>query len=451
MAYTAVESFKSHHRRERVTTQKRTCVLLVGFLLVGGILYAGGADEAAVPEGPVAIRYWHDWAPEGAQGLVLQKMVDEFNAEKEGEIELSLVFMGKKRNEKIAAGLAAGEPPDVAWISGAGEKYYDAGQLVDMSRVYDAGIIDRNDVLPGLLKNQQYLGKDISIPHENSSLAVYYNKKMLQEKGMAFPSEVPGEYTWDQFIKDAHAFTDVDKGEYGWHPRWSTAVLSAMIYSAGGQHFSADGKKNMLVSDPKSQAAAIKALRRYHRFLWVDPITANDVGDQGFNNGDMAFEITGPWAMPRYLKPQGKFEPGEIGVAPFPADEDTGLSVSYWYQKALALFNTTTAEEEATLQFISWFYSAPVHAQWCAEASYLPVTRSAMEHPIWKANEQENPWVRVFLDQVSTMRRRPSGLPAGDLNKLRDIVRFQEGTPEEALKVYQKDAQERLDEFWSMR
>ena len=56
----------------------------------------------------------------------------------------------------------------------------------------------------------------------------------------------------------------------------------------------------------------------------------------------------------------------------------------------------------------------------------------------------------VSLDLTPLMRRRPSGIPSGDLNKLRDIIRFQEGTPDEAINTYLKDAQALLDEFWAV-
>ena len=429
---------------------RRLLISAILALALAGVVFATGEGEKAAAAGPVEIEFWEEWAPDGAQGTVLQKLVDEFNEEQDGKIYLTLVYMGGKRNEKIAAALAAGAPPEIAWISGAGEKYYDAGQLIDMDRVYD-DVVDRDDLLPGLREKMQYIDQDISLPFENSNLAVYYNKNMLEEKGIPFPPSEIGEYSWNEFIADAQAFTDVKAGKYGWDPRWATAMVSSVFWEYGGKLFSDDLRTNLVCSDPKHEAAMLKTLNWMHRILWEDTITANDVGDQGFGNGDIPFEITGPWAMPRYLEPYGNYNPDEIGVAPFPANDETGITATYWYEKALALFKKDAVQEEAGLAFIRWFYSGPVHARWCAEASYLPVTKSAKEDPTWVAFEKKNPWVKVFLDQTTIMDRRPNGIPAGDLNKLRDTVRFQKGTPEQALEQYKKDAQARLDEFWATR
>ncbi len=428
------------------------CVLISAVLLplLVGTAFAGGTEERAAPEGPVEIEYWHDWAPEGAQGLVLQGLADEFNARFEGEIVLGLVYMGGRRDEKIAASLAAGDPPEVAWISGAGQSYYDAGVLISMDRVYD-DIVDRADLLPNMREPMQYLGKDITLPHENSNLAVLYNRNLLREKGIAFPSAVIGEYTWDDFIRDAGAFTDLDAPTYGWHPRWATAMVWARFWQKGGQMFSDDFRTNLVVSDPEQQAAMLGALDWIDRTLYREPITANDRGDQSFGSSDMPFEITGPWALPRYFKPIGPFDPGDIGVAPFPADNETGAVVTYWYQKALAIFAKSERQEEAGLEFIKWFYSPEIHARWCADAGYLPVTRSALEHPVWIEYARANPWVEVYIEQTAFQQYPAAGIPRGDMDRMRDMVRFREGTPEQALRDYARDAQDVLDEFWATR
>jgi len=73
-------------------------------LLPAAFLPAGGQVEGAKagkPAAPVKIQFWHDWAPDGAQGLVLQKLLDEFNAANASRISVGTVYMGGKRAEKM--------------------------------------------------------------------------------------------------------------------------------------------------------------------------------------------------------------------------------------------------------------------------------------------------------------------------------------------------------------
>ncbi len=425
------------------------CCISVLLVLIGALLFAAGEQEAST--GVVEIKFWHSWAPEGPQGQVLQGLMDEFNAAHAGEISISGVFMGQKRNEKIAATLAAGEPPDVAWVSDSGENYYEAGQLLPMSEVYDAGIVDPDDIFPGLIDNLAYIGINTVLPFENSNIALFYNKKMLADQGVAFPAPDIGDYTWSDFVRDAKKFSDPANNKYGWEPLFRKATLTAVFWSKGGKLLSDDFKTNLLVSDPQMQKLMIESLYQIYRTVWVDRITANNIGDQGFHNNDMPFNITGPWNMPRFTKPAGHFDPGAIGVAPFPADDKIRKTVSYWYAKALALFETDERRQEATLQFIKWFYSPEIQARWGAGAGYLPITISGTRHPVWLEHQKENPWTEVFLEQAYSMRRTYNGLPDGGIApELLDPVRFNKMTPEEALAAYNKDAQLLLDEFWSL-
>jgi len=398
----------------------------------------------------VEIEFWHSWAPDGVQGRVLQRLFNEFNAS-QNEVFVTPIFVGEQRREKITAALAAGEPPDVAWIAGAGSAYYDAGQYVSMSRVWE--VLDRSDFYPALLENMQFLGEDIAIPFENSNLAMYYNKDMLDAEGVEYPPGEVGGWTFPEFIEMAKIFSDAEQGKYGWDPLLDWDIQVHLFWAAGGEMFSPDFKTNLLCADTpegdKQRELMAEALGYWIDMLFVSKITSTDVGDQGFVSEDMPFVISGPWAMPRYLEANPNLN---IGVASLPAHPETRQVASYWYQKALALFKTNEEREEATLKFIKWFYSPEIHARWCAEASYLPITISAAEHPVWQEFVAEHPYAQVFLDQAPTMKRRPIGIPIGSLGggMLHPVI-YDGATPEEAIENYCLDAQALLDEFWSRR
>ena len=435
----------------RSNTRRFALVAAVLLIFATGTAFAGGEQEAEVEtteSGAVVIEFWHSWAPDGVQGSVLQTLLNEYNDAQE-ETYVIPIFMGERRNEKIAAALAAGDAPDIAWISGAGEAYYEAGQLMSMDRVWD-GYIDRDDVLESMRLGQQYLGTDITLPFENSNLALLYDRQKLEEAGISEPGTgLDNGWTWDEFIAAAAQFSSPEEGTYGWEPRVNSAVLNSIFWQLGGEFLSEDMRTNLIVSDPAMQDRMVEALEVIDRILWQDRITSNDVGDQGFGNFDMAFEITGPWDIARNLEPfGGNYSTDRLGVAPIPKVEGAEV-VTRWYQKALALFATNERKEQATLDFISWFYSPEVHARWSAEAGYLPVTRSAAEEPVWQETVEQYPHFQVFVDQADVMRLSPRGIPLGDRGAMLDAVRFQELSPEAAVALYIEDAQLVLDEFWA--
>ncbi len=430
---------------------RQIVLVTIVFTVIAAFGFAGGSQEQEVEtteSGAVAIEFWHSWAPEGVQGTVLQDMLFEYN-DLPPDTYVLPVFMGERRNEKIAAALAAGDAPDIAWISGAGEQYYEADQLMSMERVYDE-YIEREDVIESMLVGQQYLGRDITLPFENSNLALLYDRQKLQTAGIEEPGQALDEgWTWDEFIAAAAQFSNPQNGQYGWEPRVNTAVLNSIFWQLGGELLSDDLRTNLIVADADMREKMVEALSVIDRMLWKDRITSNDVGDQGFGNFDMVFEITGPWDIARNLQDYGgNYSVDRLGAAPMPKIEGMEV-VTRWYQKALALFQTNPQQENATLEFIGWFYSPEPHARWSALAGYLPVTESASQQPMWQETLVQFPQFQVFAEQAGVMRLSPRGVPLGDNGAMLDAVRFQELTPEEAVALYIEDAQLQLDDFWA--
>jgi ABC-type glycerol-3-phosphate transport system substrate-binding protein len=128
-----------------------------------------------------------------------------------------------------------------------------------------------------------------------------------------------------------------------------------------------------------------------------------------------------------------------------------GEYYSRWYQKSLAVFQTNEARENATLEFLSWFYSPEIQARWSVEAGYLPITESAQETEIWQSHLEDFPQYQVFVEQSENLGILEKGVPHGDIGTMLDAVRFDEATPEEAVATYIETAQQQLDQFWARR
>jgi len=103
-------------------------------------------------------------------------------------------------------------------------------------------------------------GKDgqnqVAIPYYASTMAMYYNKKMYADAGIAAPPT-----TWDGFIETGQKLTQAMHGQYAvgdaaaeptqaWHVIW---LLSTQL---GGRFISADGRTAQLNSPEVLQATA---------------------------------------------------------------------------------------------------------------------------------------------------------------------------------------------------
>jgi len=418
-------------------------------LLIGGTApaYSAGSSE----EQDVEIEFWHEWSPGNPQDVTLNEMLSDFSEDHEN-ITVTPVYMGKSAEEKISSALAAGNPPEIIWIDSIGANYYEEDLLIPMERVWER--VDRDDIFPTLLEESQYFGEDISLPFEVSNLAVLHNTRMLEEGGVQPPSQELGEqWTFDEFIAAAREFTDVDNDQYGWEPRPNSDHAEIIFYQLGGQFFSDDFRTNLIVEDPEMRDLMIQSLEVIERMFVTEQIAPVPKDDQRFGNFDMPTEITGPWDIARNAQEpfgQGKHPIDELAVSPYPLIHEDAPSVTLWYQKALALFKTDELREEATLEFIEWFYSPENFARWAAEGSYLPVSRGSAEHPIWQEHVEQVPQMQVYLDQLSTMRFPvyETHIPDGGVGEMVDAVMLGEMSPEAAVEMYVQNAQVALDQYW---
>jgi multiple sugar transport system substrate-binding protein len=89
-------------------------------------------------------------------------------------------------------------------------RYVNAGFLMPLDELLDKIGCDAEAVYGKYLK--RYDGKILYLPYEQSIHAVYYNKKIFDDAGVAYP-QAP--WTWDDYIAIAKKLTDRDQGIYG--------------------------------------------------------------------------------------------------------------------------------------------------------------------------------------------------------------------------------------------
>ncbi|MBC3761702.1 sugar ABC transporter substrate-binding protein [Quadrisphaera oryzae] len=202
--------------------------------------------------------------------------------------------------------------PDVLMLDNPDlQQIASSGALADLSQfgVSSDGYAD------GIVKASTYEGKLYGLQPTTNSIALFYNKKMFADAGIANPPQ-----TWDELQADAKALTK--DGKYG-------LALSAINTYEGTWQFlpffwSAGGDEKDINTPQAAQALQ----------LWVDMFkdgsisksavnwTQADVKDQ-FAAGNAAMMVNGPWQFPS-LATSGV----DYAVAPIPPPTAGGKTVS---------------------------------------------------------------------------------------------------------------------------
>ena len=240
----------------------------------------------------------------------IESMVETFNAEHPCITVETQHIPSSGYTEKISTMLAAGDPPDVAYLdSFIALPWAEAGRLLDLTDYF------QNDPDAGRLESTFYRYGDDQILGTNTAaetMVMYYRKDLFDEAGVAYPPSDPDDaWTWDEFVEVAKELTvdrngnrasspDFDPNAirtYGVaFPRWWAGYLP-FIYSNGGRFASEDGTRLML-----NEPEAVEVLQAMQDLIYLHHVAptpsqaqAMPSTDVMMQSGQVAMDINGHW------------------------------------------------------------------------------------------------------------------------------------------------------------
>lgn len=174
-----------------------------------------GAEEPGVEEPgepaagePVTLVFWSMWNEPEPQALVIQKWIDEFEAQNPN-IKIEAVWNGRENQTKARTALAGGTVIDLVdqdadQIAG-GMMSEGLGYPLDefLSQTALDEDVPISDVFyPGLLDVFKMDGKTYLWPYIDNPVMWWYNKDIFEEVGVAVPT------TWDEFLEVGQKIKD---------------------------------------------------------------------------------------------------------------------------------------------------------------------------------------------------------------------------------------------------
>jgi multiple sugar transport system substrate-binding protein len=268
--------------------------------------------------GPEGIKYWTD------------EIIPRFELENPG---IKVTFESAEGNDyadKLYTQAVAGDAPDVFfiwWSAGLMEQ----GQLMVLDDYFDKEYL--KDFYPGNVVGQVYEGHLYGVPKYVSTVAMAYNKKILDEAGVAYPDD---NWRWDDYLKAFKACTKRDAS--GNITQWGTYVvpdyLQHYVWMNGGEWMNADlfGTKCLLDGDK-----AIEALKfNYDHVYGPDPVAPqpgsipNFDWSNVFSTGKIAFVDSHSWTVTNYMR-ENDFPWDFVMLASAPDGNRAGLTFMNGY------------------------------------------------------------------------------------------------------------------------
>src|ERR1700726_2015855 len=180
--------------------------------------------------------------PEPTRIALMNSMAERFNqSQSDFAVQIEYVPQAQAR-QKLISSITGGSPPDFCqvWDNWVGQ-FNGMGAVEDLTARAKAWK-HYADVAPTAWQTVTINNQIVSLPLSVTLDGIYYRTDRLKELGLKEPAP---DWTWDEFLKLAQAFTKVDKNQYGYGMRgsgtWALLYPSEFAYANGAEVLK-DGK-----------------------------------------------------------------------------------------------------------------------------------------------------------------------------------------------------------------
>ena len=254
----------------------------------------------------------------------------------------------------LEAGASGGDLPDVFWMhSNEAVKYMQNDILLDLTDKVKSSTVLEMDKFPQELKDMYVNdGKIYAVPKDRDSIALWYNKTMFDEAGLAYPDDT---WTWDDYYDAAVKLTKEDGSQYGtaMNPSNNQDGWYNIVYSMGGEIITPDKKKSGL--DEANTLKALEYVNKLQKDAMPSPEVMSETGtDVLFSSGKIAMLPQGSWMLAPFKENEYIKENADIAV--LPKDKETGKRISLYNGLGWAAA-ANTKNPEGAFKLIEWFGS----------------------------------------------------------------------------------------------
>jgi putative chitobiose transport system substrate-binding protein len=336
-------------------------------------------------------------------------------------VELNWVDLPQSASrQKLMAGIAAGEPPDL--VNTSTEFALILAQYGAITKLSDMLTPDETSrYFPNLWKSTEYEGGVYAFPWYVTTKVVMYNKELLSEAGLD-PEQPPETLEdLDQFARQVSQKTDA----VGLMP----SIRIWNDWAMEGAPIVDRETLEPLFTDPESVAV----LERYHR-LYEDKVMPPETLTEGhrgaldrYKAGSLAFLEAGPQFLLR-IKADAPSVYKATGVAPMPRTKTDTLPAA---TMSFVVPRSVKHKEEAVK--LGLFLTSPkAQLEFCKLVPILPSTVESAKDPFFETGGDDPlqaEAVRISLSQLPRARDFNLGLP-----RQKDLMRSLQNAVEQAIR-----------------
>jgi multiple sugar transport system substrate-binding protein len=367
--------------------------------------------------GVVNVTWQTMWS--GETLTLLNQMVTEFNKTHPDIHVTESNIPSATGDAKLLSEIAAGDPPDVftEWNPVLGE--YAADGTITAMTPYLTGAYAGLEKweYPIALQGGEYKGTLYALPMSMNSWALYYNKSMLKAAGISSPPTTLAQLYADQAKewkisggKLEQIGFDPDAGDNAGFEYYGSFFGAVNCFGSGGKYSfetcpGALTEANFLAQYDSYPLSDVEAMQAAY-----GAVAGGD--DDPFVAGKMGFDMDGPWEGAQNIPVTNPSMNSNFGVVAFPG---TVGQPSTFGQGNYNIIPKGASNPQAAFTFAAWlagYDNATFTAQIDPKGGWMPASPTIVQQPAYQTWLKANPWLNVFVDQMSSSASAAPSLTA---------------------------------------
>lgn len=306
----------------------------------------GGSKKDKSDNVNLTMTVWDNFEAPG-----IKKIAEEFTKENPN-IKVSVeITPWDQYWTKLEAAATGGKAADIMIMhSNESHKYMSNGVLLKLDDIVENKDVDLDNYYEGISDLYSYEGSQYGIPKDVSTVALWYNKTLFDEAGVAYPDD---SWNWDTFLAAAKKLTNKDAGTYGYAAaNNSQDGYNNFIFQNEGTVLNEDRTKSTF-SNPNTVEALqwyIDLINKEHVSPTLDQLAENDPQTM-FQSGKLAMFTGGSW-MPGVFK-DNEYTLKNCDVAVLPQGKTRAAQLN---GLGYSIFSKTEHPEEAK-KFVAFLAS----------------------------------------------------------------------------------------------
>jgi len=353
------------------------------------------SPEVPEPDEPVTVT-WATWI--NTDTPFWKQTIEEFQSVHPNITIEAQSVPGEEMFDKLLAQIAAGNPPDTAYVSDwmTGSLAQNEGLVALDDYIAKSNIIDPADYVEAFLQPAKVGEVQYGLPFAGETTGLFWRTDRFEEVGLD-PTHPPS--NWEEFQEYAEKLTDKDNSKYGYAVFAPEAAyyFYPWLWQAGGEQVDPENPNDIVWDSPEGQRAA-DFYTNLANYSPEDLLNASSWdGRVPFANGDVAMYMAGTWFAGTLLT-EFPDATGLWSAAPLPTDKRCATTIAGDH---LVVFKASK-NQDAAFKWIEWL-SAPENmlgytmGNPTEPGTLLPPKTTLLEDP---ALYENRPYMLGFKDNM---------------------------------------------------